>query len=90
MGSRGDGGPKTMGWCLGGVRVGSSPELGKVLIAEGSFSVFLAWKPGRLGSDAYSTRHCRLVFSKYFGCCGVFSCGWLLEIRIISIYVWKF
>ena len=47
-----------VGWCLSGVRVCSSPELGKVLIAEGSLGVFLAWKPGRLGSDAYSTRRC--------------------------------
>ena len=78
-----------VGWCLSGVRACSSPKLGKVLIAEGSFSVFLAWKPGRLGSDAYSTWRCWvLVFSKYFGCCGVFSCGWLLEIGRIS--VWKF
>ena len=45
-----------VGWCLSGVRACSSPKLGKVLIAEGSLGVFLAWKPGRLGSDAYSTR----------------------------------
>ena len=46
-----------------------SLKLGRVLIAVGSLGVLLAWKPGRLGSDAYSTRGCGvLVFSKYFGC----------------------
>lgn len=62
--------------CLSVVRFGRSPKLGKVLIAEGRLGVFLAWKPGRLGSDASTQRCLLLVFSKYFGCRGVFSFGW--------------
>jgi hypothetical protein len=63
--------------CLSVVRSSRSPKLGKVLIAEGRLGVFLAWKPGRLGSDGYSTRRCLLlVFSKYLGCRGVSSFGW--------------